>query len=78
MNNRLSVFVVNFPAPPVGVYIEASLDEVIDGPIRTWSSSYLVRKSMKSFLERKQRKRRRKQAKKLEWSLTMRLVSEIT
>ena len=36
MNNRLSVFVVNFPAAPVGVYVEASLAEVVGGPIRTW------------------------------------------
>ena len=33
MNSRLSIFVVNFAAAPIGVYIEASLDVVIDGPI---------------------------------------------
>ena len=74
MNNRLSVFVVNFPAAFVGVYVKASLDEVVD----RWSNSYLVRKSMKSFLGRKQRKWCSKLAKRLEWSLTIRLVSEIT
>ena len=36
VNNRFSVLVVNFPAAPVGVYVEASLDEVADGPIRNW------------------------------------------
>ena len=33
MNNRLSVFVVKFPAALVDVYVEAFLDEVVDGHV---------------------------------------------
>ena len=44
MNNRLSVFVVTFPAARIGIYVEASLDEAVDGPICSY-----VTKSMKSF-----------------------------
>ena len=36
MNNRLSVFVVSFPTAPVDEYVEASLDEGVDGLIHSW------------------------------------------
>ena len=45
VNNRLGIFVVNYPAAPIGIYVEASLDEAVDGPIRSY-----VKKSLKSFL----------------------------